>query len=365
MTDKRYVFIAVLVSVIALYFLVSTLAGRGEAPPHEDAAHRTASNGDLFTVVVSPLTVENRARIITLRGATEAQRMVAVRAETPGVVVRAPVAEGDLVAKGDTLCQLDVDSRQARLDEAQARLRAAELDHEAAIRLQADGFRSETQTAQAKAALDGARAALKQARVDLDKTTIRAPFAGVFDERMAEAGAYLTPGDACGVVVELHPLKVVAFASENEAPLIKAGAPAMIRLAGGVMREGVVSFVAKRADEATRSFRVEAEIGNEDGAAASGLSADMFIEGGSAKGVRAPASSVVLQDDGVIGLRYVDAANIVRFAPVTILEQEDQWLWLAGAPDGARVITRGQEFVTAGQTVEVEERPAELANLRR
>ena len=57
---------------------------------------------------------------------------------------------------------------------------------------------------------------------------------------------------------------------------------------------------------------------------------------------------LTLAEDGVIGIRYVDAANFVRFANVTIIDNADDGVWVTGLPDTVRVITVGQEFLSDG-----------------
>ena len=58
-----------------------------------------------------------------------------------------------------------------------------------------------------------------------------------------------------------------------------------------------------------------------------------------------------LADDGAIGLKTVDERNRVRFRPVDIIKDTPDGVWLGGLPAEVRVITVGQDFVSAGQEV--------------
>ena len=58
-----------------------------------------------------------------------------------------------------------------------------------------------------------------------------------------------------------------------------------------------------------------------------------------------------LADDGAIGLKTVDERNRVRFRPVDIIKDTPAGVWLGGLPAEVRVITVGQDFVSAGQEV--------------
>ena len=71
-----------------------------------------------------------------------------------------------------------------------AALAQRELEYEAARKLGAKQFQSETRVAEALAQLEAARAALLGLRLDLAHTAIAAPFKGVVERRMVEVGDY-------------------------------------------------------------------------------------------------------------------------------------------------------------------------------
>ena len=64
-----------------------------------------------------------------------------------------------------------------------------------------------------------------------------------------------------------------------------------------------------------------------------------------------------LNDDGVVGLRTVDADGRVAFNPVEIVRDDGDGVWVVGLPDTATLITVGQELVAQGQSVEVDMEP--------
>ena len=51
-------------------------------------------------------------------------------------------------------------------------------------------------------------------------------------------------------------------------------------------------------------------------------------------------------------MRTVDADGTVEFVPVTIIEDEQTVMWVAGIANGSRVIVQGQDFVREGQKVD-------------
>ena len=65
-----------------------------------------------------------------------------------------------------------------------------------------------------------------------------------------------------------------------------------------------------------------------------------------------PRASLVLNDEGDIGLRTLDNNNIVLFTPVRLIGETPSGVWVSGLSGEPRLIISGQEYVTAGQRVE-------------
>jgi multidrug efflux system membrane fusion protein len=296
---------------------------------------------------------ELRPGAIILRGRTEAARTVIVRAETAGPVAAVPAAEGSFVRRGAILCRLSVDARQASLDQARAALKSRQLQMQASQRLATQGYRSQTQVLQDQANLDGAMAAVRQAEVLLSQVNIRAPFSGVFDRREAEVGSYLAPGGACGTMLELDPLIIVADLAESQIGKVRVGESATAVLTTGETLSGRIRFVARDADPQTRTYRVEVVVSNPGSRARSGLSADVRIATPVSSAHRLPSTALVLGSDGRQGVRHVVGAGQVVFTPIEILDQGADGIWVSGLEGPINLIVAGQAFVNEGQTVRV------------
>ena len=348
----QYLVAAGILAVFALYFLVSALTGQGGSRKAEASTPKPETP----LVQASLIAPEIRPYVVVVRGRTEAFRLVSVRSETSGVIASTPVREGSFVKAGQVLCKLNVDARQAALDQAKANMRAKQLTQKASADLAARGFRSQTQMLTDQAGLDEASATVRQAEVALNQTNIKAPFTGVFNERDIEVGGYLGPGGACGVVIELDPLKITGAAPETEIGKLKVGSPAHAILASGQRLDGTVYYVAKDADPQTRTYQVMLTVRNPGLQVQSGLSADMRIDAGSGPAYLVPSSSLVLDSAGQQGVRYVQGANQVAFAPVKVIDETPEGIWVTGLSGPVRVITVGQSYVSEGQRVRVASR---------
>ena len=339
----------IFVALIVLYFLGMSFFGGKPAAKTEAAA------SEHFTVVVETVVAQDWRDQVIIRGRTKAERKVILRAETSGLVAQTPATLGAFVSEGDVLCRLNVDARRAQLAEAKAALAKADLDYDASVKLNADGFRSETNVATAKAMRDQAAAQVERTRLELGKTDIKAPFDGIYDGRHAEVGDFLKVGDPCATIIQRSPFLVVGAISENDVSKIGKGDRGVARLATGETIEGVVRFVASGADPATRTFDVELEVPNEDGKLRDGVTAEFTVFAEERSAYRIPRATLVLNDEGVPGVRLLDAENIVLFSPVRLLGETPNGVWVSGLSGEVRLIVRGQGYVSAGQKVEAVE----------
>lgn len=327
------------------------------AAPADDAAPQQVAETPVETpersvsVVAMRSSAQQIDRGVILRGRTEASREVEVRAETSGRVVSEPLRKGGAVDAGQLLCALDPGTRRSALAEAEARLAEARLQFTAAERLSQDGFATETRAASARAALQGAEAGVAAAMAELGRLEIRAPFAGLLETDTAELGALLQPGALCATVVQLDPIRLVGFVPEVDVDKVQTGAMAGARLTSGREVIGRVTFVARTADPATRTFRVEVTVPNADLSIRDGQTAEIGIAATGTIAHLVPGSALTLDDSGAIGLRIVDADSRALFMPIGIVRDTTEGLWVTGLPDEVDLIVVGQEFVRDGVRV--------------
>ena len=332
-------------AVATLWLLGGSLlnaAGERETPP--PIGERARAETERPSVRTRLVVAESHEARITLRGRTQAEKRVEVRAEVAGAVAFIRADKGSEVKAGDVICELDVGAREAQLDQAKARLRQAEIELSAARELARKGHRSETQVAAAQAAYESAAAEVKAMAKQLDDTRIVAPFDGVVDDRMVNVGDFMQVGQSCALVLDEDPFLVVGAASEREVGLIRAGMPAEARLATGETAAGRIRFVAKSADPKTRTFLVEFETPNPGRTLRDGLTADIRVAIAAVPAHPVPPSILTLSDDGAVGVKIVEDGK-ARFMPVTVIDETREAVWVTGLPATANVILVGQDFV--------------------
>ncbi|MEE9273424.1 MAG: efflux RND transporter periplasmic adaptor subunit [Robiginitomaculum sp.] len=350
--NKSYILAFLIAIAVVFWFIFGSIIKKNKPVPPKPAP--TKVEKVLPLVEIKNLTAEKHQNYILLHGHSEAVREVSVKAETAGIVISTPVREGTRVSKNTLLCKQDVDARQATLDQAKAQLRSHELKYKAAETLVKKGFRSPTQAAGARAALDGARAQVKQAEIELDNINIRAPFSGVFERQIAEIGDYLSPGHPCGLLIDLDPLIITGEVTERQVGFLKTNQKALIKLATGQNIDGKIHLIETKANPETRTFRIEISVPNHAGKLKIGVTADIKIASQKTNAQLIPANVLTLNDTGQIGVRYLDSERIVSFVVVQTIDETQDGFWVTGLPDNVDLIIRGQDFVSEGTKVQTQ-----------
>ena len=328
-------------------------APAAEAPAATTIAEREAErDAGPFKVRVATVQPVERFSTLQIRGSTQADAKVEVKAETAGTLRERAVNKGDTVKPGDLLCTIDEGTRSSSLAQAEAALEQAEADYEANRELLDRGFTTKSRVRSLKTALDAARASLDAAKEEVGRTQVVAPVAGRIQDPIAEVGDVLRVGDTCVTIVDEDPMLFVGQVSEIDIPKISVGMETRTVLVNGTQVEGAITYISPSADAATRTFRVEVRLPNADGRLRDGATAQTFVPLAPVEAYKLNSSWLTLSDGGQVGVRTVEADGTVAFKPVEILAQTGDGLWVDGLAPGTRVIGLGQNFVDIGETVE-------------
>lgn len=298
---------------------------------------------------------------LLVRGTTEVNRTVTVRSEISGRVTGLPYRKGTTVNEGDVLCQLSIDSRDQNLSEARALKNQAALEYKGLKDLSKQGLQSDIALAQARARLESANTAVSRATFSLSHTKLRAPFNGVIEEQPVEVGDFLSVGGPCATVIETDPILLAGQVAEKDVGGVQLGGIVTANLITGESVSGKISYISQLADKSTRSYRVEVEVPNPDLKIRAGITSELQVPLGSRLAHRISPAVLILDDDGEIGVRVVNANDKVEFYSVEIISEGIDGIWVEGLPKQTIVITIGQEEVVEGQLVKTDITP--LASL--
>jgi multidrug efflux system membrane fusion protein len=348
---------ACIIGVLLVLWLGSGQLREKPAPPASNIAEQNRRVAVMreeraaTKVRIQTIHASRQERIVSIRGRTQNKRSVMVRSQIDGLLVNRHVERGDVVSEGQLLCELSVEDRDAAVTEAKAVFDQARIEQEGSLKLARQGLQSETAIAQATARLASAAAEVERSQLNKSRLKITAPFDGVVEAVHLEQGQYVVPGSECITLVDLDPMLLIGNVTENELPYFSQGLQAKAILPTGRELVGHISFVAKTSDADTRTYPIEIHVPNENFEIPSGVTAQIKIPVESVLAQKISPALLVLDDTGMIGVRVVDAVNIVHMHHVEIIRDELDGIWVSGLPDVAQVIVVGQQSVVAGEKV--------------
>ncbi|MEA2945472.1 MAG: rane fusion protein multidrug efflux system [Alphaproteobacteria bacterium] len=332
----------------------------GHFLPRETAESRAAIRvGDgeakkLFRVAVTRTSVVPHSRKLSISGRTEADKRVTVTARTGGVLTELKVKRGMWVKKGDVIAVLSDEAREAQVAQAQAMVIQKRTELDAKRQLILNGTLPRLQLVDLETQLKSGEAGLAAAEAERDRGVVRAPWSGVVHDVGVEVGqaAFSMAGREIATLVALDPMLAVVEVAERKLAGVKVGDMAEVRLVTGESASGRIRFVAKTASQVTRTYRIEIELPNADANIPDGITAEVSVPLAPVPATRVPRSGLTFSSAGDLGVRTVSEDGVVGFVPVTVVEDEQIYMWLGGIADGSRVIVQGQDFVREGQKVE-------------
>lgn len=336
-----------LIIVIALWLIVG-----GESESEFKNPRALSEHSGLHQVQVETFTGSLIDQNIMVSAKTAPNRRVELRSEITTKVKKVHKQKGQLVKKGDLLIELDQRDWRAKVEQAKANLEQKQLEKESAKKLFDKGLYNQGQVAQVNTTFASAKAEYIRSKLMLDSTMIRAPFNGVFDQRFVEEGTYVRDNALLATILEFSPYLVVGQVAEKDAAFIKIGDKARAHLITGDTVEGEVRFIASEADENTRTFPLEVAINNPSGVMTSGITAKIEIEQAQEYGNKISPAILILDQQGQLGIKAINAEHKVIFLPVEIIKAEGSGVWVTGIGDKADIIVVGQGFVSIGEQVE-------------
>jgi multidrug efflux system membrane fusion protein len=99
------------------------------------------------------------------------------------------------------------------------------------------------------------------------------------------------------------------------------------------------------------------EVPNPDFSLRAGITSELMVPVGTRDAHRISPAALVLDDEGELGVRTVNAGDIVEFHQVEVISEGADGIWITGLPDQVNLITVGQEVVFDGQVVQIDLTP--------
>jgi membrane fusion protein (multidrug efflux system) len=319
---------------------------------------------------------------IMLPGRAAASRSADIRPQVGGTIRSIDYKEGSFVKKGDQLFKLDDDSYVATLAEAKAALAKAQASVPSAqaafdryqklvpgggaTQIELDN--AKVTLLQAQADVASAEASLKSAQINLDYTTIGAPFDGLADVSALSVGNLVTASQttALTTIRQVDPIYVdltdssvnlLKFREELDTGKMKRSEsdfPIHLTLENGKEYDKTGSFDVPipTVSQTTGSITMRVSFPNPDRLIMPGMYVRATLTIGKRQGYLIPQRAASRDSDGNLTARFVGADNKVetrRFAQAAA--SGNSWLVTDGIKDGDQLIIDGLQSISDGMVV--------------
>lgn len=237
-------------------------------------------------------------------GRIEALQAVDLRPDEQGRVTGLHFYEGQFVGKGAALVTIDDAMPRAQAERAAAERDLARQQLERVRLLRQQNASSAADLERAEANARSAAAALAVLQLQIARSTVRAPFAGVVGQRFVNVGDYVTTGTRLLTLQTVDPQRAVIEVPERHAIRLRPGQTVAFTVAADPARtfNAVVDFIDPVVQTANRTIMVKGRAPNPNRV----LRPGMFIEARLATATR--QNAIVVPEDAVQPLR---TANVV------------------------------------------------------
>ncbi len=346
----------------------ASAAASGPAGAAPDAARGPGGapgGGGPAPVEVGRVTAQTLTDAYAAVGSLQAAQGVVLRPEVSGRIAKLGLADGQRVAKGQLLLQLDDTLQLAQLKQAEASAQIARTNLQRSRELLAQGFISPSAVDQNAAALDVAEAQVTLARAQLARMKVFAPFDATAGIVKVNVGDYVKDGADIVNLEDLRTLVVDFALPERYITRVRTGQTVDVTLDAvpGQRFKGRVLALDSVVDANGRALQVRARVDNPGGVLRPGLFARARVVFASRDG------AVVVPEEALVpmgGKQYLfklvatpDGKKIAQRLEAKLgLRLEGQVEVLEGLAAGDQVVTAGH-----GRLARSEKSPVRVVDL--
>ena len=293
----------------------------------------------------------------TFVGIVEEREATAVSFTGMGVLKRMLVNEGQAVAKGQLIAEMDDTQARNLLSGAEAAMTQANDALERYKMLHDAGSLPEVQWVEIQSKVAQAKSQYEVAKKNLADYRLTAPVSGIIGKRLVGAGETALPSQAVVTILDISSVKVKASVPEAEISGITALTPSAInveaarkQVAGGKIEKGV------QADALTHTYEVRINVQNTDRKLLPGMVASVQFKASSSPSqggnVLIPVTSVQKRADGTLFVWAVDKDSTAHRATVSTGETQGNRITISsGIESGQRIVTEGYQKLSEGSKV--------------
>ena len=307
--------------------------------------------GAVVTAPVQMATINDRLSAI---GTGRAVSSVVVTPYASGRLTEINATAGSTVSAGSVIARLDSDAEEIAVDRARIALEDAQARLERVTTLQSSRAASQVQLKEAEVAVGNAQLQLRDAELALERRSIIAPISGIVGILPVSVGNAVTVSTEIATIDDRTSVVVDFWVPERYAGAVQVGAPmtAIPIARPNEAFEGTISAIDNRLDEASRTLRVQARIGNPSDTLHAGMSFQVSMR--FAGDVYPAVNPLAIQwgTDGAF-IWIIKDGKAAR-TPVRIVQRNTESVLVEAAiGEGDTVITEGVHNVREGAEIRI------------
>lgn len=313
---------------------------------------------DPIAVSAAAVLREPMASVYKTSGTLRSNRRATATSRTRGVIEQLLVEEGDVVQPGQVLAQLERAEQLLAVDRYEMTFSIKQREFERSRSLQEEELVSSAELELIRQQVEELQHDLDLARLNLERTTITAPFGGIVVQRHLDLGATVSDGTALFDLADVDPLYVDVSVPERHVARLAAGQTVQLYAdAVAISARAAIERLAPVVDTATGTVKVTVSV---DPTVA--LRPGAFVEIEVVTDVRpqalvVPRSALVAEGRRWLIYRLADSGDSVQALEVVLGFEQGQRVEIAALSKGGelaagdRVIVRGASALSDGARV--------------
>lgn len=363
---KRHFFIiaaACLVGLMVLAAVLKITLSDGEGAAGGPGGRGGPGGGRGQAVAEAIATPREFADQIRVLGVARSKRSVNITSNSTELITRVMFTDGQRVAAGTPLVELQAREEDADLIQARAQLAQAQREYDRFKILAERGVAPRVTAETADTALQTARAAVAASEARRGDRVLRAPFAGVLGLTSVTAGTLISPGSVITTLDDTSGIRVDFPLPERYLGVLQVGTP-LTATADAYADEtvsGRIALLDTRVNEQTRAVIARAEFANPGNRIRPGMMMRVAVQQGRRQSLSVPEAAVQYEGQGAFVYRIARGENGMTAQRVEVQAGAVEGGFveiLSGLDNNDRVVASGLNRIQPGAPVTVGGGPA-------
>lgn len=313
----------------------------------------TQERTSVIPVTTAKVAKETFSSDFTVNGTFQPSKELTIISDVNGRITSLKIDEGSYVKQNQLILTVDSKLLENQLKSLKLNLDKAEKDLGRMSNLLKDGGVTEAQYEDAKLGTESLKIQIESVQKQINDTYMKAPISGTVNRMNVEEGSYLAPGAPVANVVNINPIELEVYLTEDQVVTVKTGQKVnlTVDVFPGKAFSGTVAFIDVKAD-ASKRFPVKISLTNSNAIKAGMNGRATFAAGQPVATLAVPreafvgsitSGEVYVLEDGKVKLRKVEAGTLFG-NKVEVLK---------GLSEGETVIVSGQINLQENSEVKV------------